>query len=416
MTAPPAPGATGPEPTWDPIPPAEAGPLSQGLVLVTAALALWLATALAESPHVGVVGAGVLAASVVVGLVTGAHRAFRAIPGLVAALLSVMALSFSTAFLGANVPRAWGWAFLVVPLALIGLDWQRVGRLHAVVAVATFVVIPLAAAHRSGAMATALGWLVLAAASMWSLEQDRRRGEDRPLPLVPGAVDAEPHADDLLRTVLLAVAVGVVAALLVTVPSCDLPLNLPGTGGGRSVQVQPGDPGTEGQPGYDGQPGSGGQPGPGDGQGGDSDQGGGSADRSPGDDQPPKRPKPPRLSAWWLLLVVALAAAVAWFWWRRGRTAPLGQPDREWALALVAQIDEAGRARGHPRTDASTVLAHTDDLAASVLPDDRLRQVGRVLNDALFGHAPVTAATRLWAESVVDEILEAHPVERRPRR
>ena len=49
-----------------------------------------------------------------------------------------------------------------------------------------------------------LGWLVLAAASMWSLEQDRRRGEARPQPLVPGAGDADPNAGDLLRTAVAA--------------------------------------------------------------------------------------------------------------------------------------------------------------------------------------------------------------------
>ncbi len=112
---------------------------------------------------------------------------------------------------------------------------------------------------------------------------------------------------------------------------------------------------------------------------------------------------------------MALAAALALFWWHRSRTGVAGA-DREWALALVEQIDEAGRARGRPRPESSTVLQHTDDLAGSVLPDDRLRAVGRLLSDALFGQTAISAHTRLWAQSVVDEIVEANPVSARGAR
>lgn len=398
------PGAAGPVPSWDPTPPATAGGLSQVLVLMTAGLALWLATSLADAPHVGIVGAAVLAGSVALGLTTPAHRILGPLPGLVAGVLAVVALSFVSAFVGPVVGTAWLWVIFCVPLVLTGLDWQRVGRLQAVVAVATLVVIPLAAAERSGNLATVLGWLVLAAASMWSLEQDRRRGEARPQPLVPGAGDADPNAGDLLRTVALAVAIGVVAALLVSVPSCNLPFRVPGLHGPpRTVAVRPGEPG-RGEP-TDGS----GRTTIVDGTRSDgSGEGSGQAARD--------RRSGPRLSAWWLLALAAVAALAAWLWWRRGRTPPGGSPDREWALALVEQIDAAGRARGRPRDDATTVRHHTDDLAASVLPDERLATVGRVLDGALFGHAPVDARTRLWAESVVDEVVEAHPAPRRPHR
>lgn len=91
-------------------------------------------------------------------------------------------------------------------------------------------------------------------------------------------------------------------------------------------------------------------------------------------------------------------------------------PDREWALALVEQIDRAGKDRGLPRPESSTVLQYTDELASSVLPDEQLRAVGRLLNDALFGRIAIDAHTRMWAQTVVDEIIEVHPVEGRTRR
>lgn len=397
MTQPRPPGAAGPVPSWDPTPAAPASPLSQGAVLVTACAALWLAAALADAPLVGVLASAILGGSVALGLATPAHRILGPLPGLVAALLAVLGLGLASAVAVQVVGPAWVWVVFGVPLALVGLDWRRVARLQAVLAVSTLVVIPLAAAERPGAVATTLGWLVLAAACMWSLEQDRRRGEARPQPLVAGADDAA-NPGDLARTVVLAVAVGVVAALLLSAPSCNLPFRMPGNGEPRGpVEVRPGNPGDD--PGsyrptdttiVDGAP---------------SD---GTGDR-PGDQPPPRPPSKPRLSAWWLLLVVALAALAAWFWWRRGRTPPGGPPDREWALALVEQIDDAGRARGRSRGDATTIRHHTEDLAGSVLPDERLLAVGRVLDGALFGHAPVSARTRLWAQSVVDEVIEANP-------
>lgn len=409
-TAPPGTGA--PAPRWDPPQPAEAGYPSQAITLLTVASALWLTTAVADASPAGLGAALVLAVSVGVGIATGAHRAFRSFPGLVAAILVFVALVFLSGLLAPTLPDRWALILFYLPLVPVGLDWRRVGRLQATIAVAAFIVIPMSAADRSGALAVTLGWFALAAASMWSLEQDRRRGEDRPQPLTPGAIDNDPHPGDLLRTVLLAVGVGLLAALLLSVPSCNL--SLPGGDPTGSVTFEPGEPGS-GEPGSE-RPGSD-RPGsgePGGGEPGDGTSGGSGADGS--SEPAPDPPAGPRFSPWWLLVVVALAAAVAWFWWRRSRTPSLPSPDREWALGLVEQIDQAGRARGRARPESSTVLQHTDDLAGSVLPDPRLRSVGRLLNDALFGQAAISAHTRLWAQTVVDEIVEAHPVPSRTRR
>lgn len=408
----PPPGSGGPIPTWDVAQPAEAGTLSRGLVLVTVASALWLITAVAEAAHVGLLASAVLAASVAVGIATGAHRAFRAFPGMVVALLVFLALLFLSSLLIPNVPDRWGLLLVCLPLIPVGLDWLRVGRLQGTIVVAAFLVIPTAAAERSGSLVVTLGWFALAAASLWSLEQDRRRGEDRPQPLVPGTGLTDPHPGDLLRTVALAVGVGLLAALLLSVPSCNLDLSLPGNGSSGSGRIEPGEPGDPGsgeprpiEPGSD-RPGTG-EPGGSTSPAGDQDGAG---------DRDPERPSPPRFSPWWLLVVVALAAALAWYLWRRSRTPPMPMPDREWALALVEQIDRAGRDRGLPRPESSTVLQYTDELASSVLPDEQLRAVGRLLNDALFGRIAIDAHTRMWAQTVVDEIIEVHPVEGRTRR
>ncbi len=410
----PLPGAGGPAPTWDAAPPAVAGRLSQAIALTTVGLALWLAAAVTESPHIGLWAVAVLAASVAVGIATGAERAFRGFPGLTAALVTVMALVLLGSRVLPDLLDRWGLVLLYVPLIPVGLDWQRVGRLQATIAVAAFLIIPVSMAERSGWLAVTLGWFAVAAASLWCLEQDRRRGEDRPQPLVPGAADPDQHPGDLLRTLLPAIVAGLLAALLLSVPSCNPELNLPPTDAGRSVPVDPGDPGA-GDPGAGGadsggpdavQPGDGTATGPGGAPGTGPGAGGGTGN---GADQSGTPPSAPRVSPWWLLAVVALAAAVAWFWWRRSRTPPPLAADREWAVALVERIDQAGKARGLPRPGSSTVLAHTDHLAGSVLPDPRLRSVGRLLSDALFGQTAVSAHTRMWAQAVVDEILEAHP-------
>ena len=411
----PSPGASGPVPSWDPLQPAEAGRLSQGIVLATVGLALWLTTAVAAAADVGLGAAVVLAGSVGLGIVTRAHRAFRSLPGLVAALLVFLALLLLSTILLPDLPRQWGLVLFYVPLVPVGLDWHRVGRLQATIAAAALLVIPVSAADRSGSLAVTLGWFALAAAALWCLEQDRRRGEDRPRPLVSGTADTDPHPGDLLRTVVAAVGVGLLAALLLSVPSCNLDLDLPGNDSTGSVQLEPGEPGS-------GEPSSGGpgsdRPGttaPGDGPSTAPSTGDGGTGNADGD-RAPTPPSASRFSAWWLLALVALAAALAWFWWRRSRAGRPPPADREWALALVEQIDDASRARGRPRPASSTVRQHTDDLAGSVLPDPRLPAVGRLLNDALFGRTAISAHTRLWAQTVVDEILEAHPTGGRARR
>jgi hypothetical protein len=42
--------------------------------------------------------------------------------------------------------------------------------------------------------------------------------------------------------------------------------------------------------------------------------------------------------------------------------------------------------------------------------------VGRLLSNALFGRSTTSAHHRLWAQTVVDEIIEAHPVDVTARR
>jgi hypothetical protein len=374
-----------------------AGRTSQLLALVTVGLAVWQTTAVIDAGHLGLWGALVLAASVAVSIATRADRPFQGFPGLVAALAGFLALLFLGSLLAEDLPHQWGLVLYTAALIPIGLDWHRVGRLHATIAVAALLVIPVSAADRPGSLAVTLGWFALAAASLWSLEQDRRNGQERPRPLVHGAADPRPHPVDLVRTVAFAVGVGLLAALILSVPSCNLHLNLTGTDAG-SVRVEPGEPGSDrpvtGPDGPDGNP----------------------SVRPATDDGGRTPPRPPRFSAWWLLVPVALAAAIAGLWWHRSRAQPAQPIDQAWALALVEQIDRAGRARGRPRGGSSTVLQHTDDLARTVLPDRRLPEVGRLLSNALFGRSTTSAHHRLWAQTVVDEIIEAHPVDVTARR
>jgi hypothetical protein len=91
-----------------------------------------------------------------------------------------------------------------------------------------------------------------------------------------------------------------------------------------------------------------------------------------------------------VLLGVLLFAAVAvtvtvLLWPGAGPTPPAGPA---WALALVARLEAAGTRRGRPRRADETVMAYADELAAGVLPDDRVTDLAAALSAALFRPEP----------------------------
>ena len=122
------------------------------------------------------------------------------------------------------------------------------------------------------------------------------------------------------------------------------------------------------------------------------------------------RPSSRRKRKWgkWLVLVLVLAAGAVAAVVVLLRRRHLGRaPDRTWAESVLARLEAHGAARTDPRRPAESVVAYLDRLARAVDGDrDRLRDVGEVLDGALYGDAAVAADARRRIEAVVDAVLD----------
>lgn len=114
------------------------------------------------------------------------------------------------------------------------------------------------------------------------------------------------------------------------------------------------------------------------------------------------------LASQWPLLAATALVLVAWSLWRwaerrRRRRA------RPWATRYYDRVLAAGADRGRPRRPDETAAEYTGALAASVLPDHRLVEVGQLLTRTAYSHWQPSPEDRAWAEQVLREALRRDP-------
>lgn len=459
----PAPGPP-PAPYWKvsrlTAPEARASVTSQIAVYLVSIFAIGLVAHTGGGYDVGVAVAVVLALGIVVGTTTRAGSWFTNAPGLVVGIVLAGA-GFTAGALASAALGIGSWAAPVIGVVALGLgifvtglDWTKVARLRAVPVMAGLPVLAVSFSDEGPMLPVSLAWLALAVASLWSLELDQRAAFAHPRALDPGSGPGDDVGSrDLAGALGLALLIGLLFAFSASMPSCSL--NIPGM---DRFHVDGPDVGGRRLP-FDGPLSlenlrfgnfpfdfSGDLP--------SIDIGGiehflreGASGilylenaltgewlelRREGENLVARdaegnvvaviRPEEEKPSSeggeWWqtALVVVAVLAVVGlavWLWRRRRR--PPDDP-KEWAEDVVKRIDRYGRAHRTPRARSETVVHHTDALAATVAPDLRLVEVGRVLSDALFGRSAPSAERRAWVEQVLDEVAEAHPPPSRLRR
>ena len=112
------------------------------------------------------------------------------------------------------------------------------------------------------------------------------------------------------------------------------------------------------------------------------------------------------------ILAIAVGAAatyVLWRWMVRRRH----ERSQPWVHRYWTQLVKAGSARGRPRRPSDTPAEYTAALAGSVLPDDRLKDVGAIVTDAAFSGRELPPETTSWAEEGLGEAVRAARRERR---
>lgn len=221
MTAPSSPPVS-PPPQWptEPVKPEElAGARSQIAIFVVCSVAIGIACGVGGELGWGVAAMLALAAGIAVGLLAELGPRFGSIPGAVASILTMMVLTVLLAFVGGSTI-----AFACVPLAgafILGLDWHLVRRLRPLPFAFGFAVVIAVASGESWTYAAGLVWLVLALAALASLEADRRAGQPQVVAVTGGPSGDDLRTGDLATTVLIAVAIALLAALVLSVPSCN---------------------------------------------------------------------------------------------------------------------------------------------------------------------------------------------------
>jgi len=113
------------------------------------------------------------------------------------------------------------------------------------------------------------------------------------------------------------------------------------------------------------------------------------------------------LTLLWVPLVVAAVVLVGRrLWrllatWRRWRARP-------WVSRVFLRLERAGSVRGRPRRPEETVAEYSAALAASVLPDPRIEELGRVLTAAAWSGRAPSPGEQAWAEDVLRDVTQAH--------
>ncbi|MGI8807200.1 MAG: transglutaminase TgpA family protein, partial [Acidimicrobiales bacterium] len=116
----------------------------------------------------------------------------------------------------------------------------------------------------------------------------------------------------------------------------------------------------------------------------------------------------------WPLVVLVCLVAGGWLarrgvrWWRRRAGLP-------WATRFFGRLERAGAARGRPRQPQETPAEYANGLAAGVLGDPRLVEVGALVTAAAFSRHEPTLEERARAEAVLREARRAAPLRDRRR-
>lgn len=465
--APPPPGGSGPSqeepapPYWRMsqlvIPDASASASSQAITYLVAVYPIGMVAHAADAPGAGVAIALSLLAGVIACVTTRTSRFFRQVPGMFLGVMASVATAIALAFISSGVRGAPADGDMIAVLIfgvgafVTGLDWGRVGRLRAVPVLAAIPVLLVAAGGDGSNLAVSVGWLALAVAALWSLELDQRKAFSAPRSLTPHPERPDDVGSrDLAGALGLALLLGLLFAFSASMPSCSA--NIPGLGrfgfDGPDVRREiPFDTDRlslddirfgnfpfdwngdlpsidingvehilrEGASGmlylenlltgerYEVRRENGNLVAR-------DEFGTVIAVIRPMEAEPPEGS--PSSIPWRNIVVVAavvLAAGLATWWYLKRRKPPASSEARQWAEDMVARLDRFGRGHGTPRSRSETVGQHSHALTRSVVHDARLIEVARVVSDALFDREQPTMDRRIWAEQVIDEIIDAHP-------
>ncbi len=236
FSTPPAPRGPvpGPSPSWPTEPGKSDDPArlrSQAAVYVVAALAIGIVCVAGDAAGWGVAGALALGAGVAIGLAFDLRRPFGGLPGAAAAAVAMLIAVVLLMLVGGPAM-----AYAAVPLLgafVLGLDWHLVRRLRPLPFAFGFLVVIGVAGGETWTYPAAVVWLVCALGALTSLESDRRAAQAVVAPVTAGPMAPDVQTTDVVTTVLIALAIAITAALLLSTPSCRHPSG--GGGGGSSI-------------------------------------------------------------------------------------------------------------------------------------------------------------------------------------
>jgi hypothetical protein len=212
----------GVEPPFVPVVPDASG-RGRLLSIVVVVGAVLLVGAAADLIGYAVATAAGFVVGALVGEVTGADRWFRTRPGLLMGMLTFLLLIVAGVF-GAQggLPLGSGAAgvLLAVPALVVGLDTRRVDRLRPLLVLGALAVLVAAWIEPDWMPVALVVWGLAAFGAFAVLEADRRAA----LPHVQRddrGADRTRGGSDLLATIAISLGAALLAALLLSVPSCQ---------------------------------------------------------------------------------------------------------------------------------------------------------------------------------------------------
>ncbi len=208
---------------------------SQALAYVEIVLAISLLSVWLDRPSLALAAGAALAVGIVVSVATPIGGLFVNLSGAVVAVIAVVTALFIWAYAEEGVLGLEPWWFAVVGLLPLGLDWRFAPRLRARAVASGVLVVPVVGAATDWGYAGAVAWFVLLCVLLWSLERDGQRAAMRPIPVDPRAAPApRSRVADLLRTAGIALACGLLVALLLGDARCSPREATFGGSGGRT--------------------------------------------------------------------------------------------------------------------------------------------------------------------------------------